>query len=107
MSSAIVILTAFFAIDWPTEPLMCADQAELRSGLIDWYQEAPQAMITNNIRLWASPKTGTWTVVMSTSNGQACTVAHGNNWGSLHVDDRHDERTYLGALLASNTANYR
>lgn len=60
---------------------VCMTTAEMQSSLIDWYGEEPVAGPSpDNTRLWVSDATGTWTLVRTLSDGNACVKATGENW---------------------------
>ncbi len=62
----------------------CMPRAEMASALIDWYGEEPVEMAmgieADDIQLWASDRTGTWTLVRYTEGSVACVVAQGFNF---------------------------
>ncbi|WP_224824250.1 S-adenosyl-L-homocysteine hydrolase [Cognatishimia sp. MH4019] len=62
----------------------CMPRAEMASALIDWYGEEPVDMAmgveTDDTQLWASDRTGTWTLVRYTEDSVACVVAQGFNF---------------------------
>ncbi len=60
---------------------VCTSAAEMQSSLIDWYGERPVAGPSqNNTRLWVSDATGSWTMVKTMADGNACVEAQGGNW---------------------------
>lgn len=60
---------------------VCMPAAELKASLIDWYGEAPVAEPTEaNQQLWASQTSGTWTMVRTMADGNACVLAQGDDW---------------------------
>lgn len=62
----------------------CMPRAEMASALIDWYGEEPVEMAmgvaSEDAQLWASDRTGTWTLVRYTEDSVACVVAQGFNF---------------------------
>ncbi|QUJ76156.1 S-adenosyl-L-homocysteine hydrolase [Sulfitobacter albidus] len=77
---------------------VCMPAAEMQSSLIDWYGEAPVAGPSqDNTRLWVSDASGTWTLVRTLADGNACVEATGENWSP----DR-DAEQLLAALEARN-----
>lgn len=68
---------------------VCMPAQEFDAALFDWYGETPQENSSQNLVLWASAETGTWTLV-SYENGIACRIDHGNGWDKkllLQVSD--------------------
>lgn len=62
---------------------VCMSQTEMQSSLIDWYGEEPvSGPAQDNMRLWVSDKTGSWTLVRSMADGNACVEAQGRNWSA-------------------------
>lgn len=60
---------------------VCMPAAELKASLIDWYGETPVDGATQDRQqLWASQRSGTWTMVRTMADGNACVVAQGENW---------------------------
>ena len=60
---------------------VCMTADEMQSALIDWYGEEPVTEPTDdNRQLWASNRTGTWTMVKTLADGNACVVAQGEDW---------------------------
>lgn len=60
---------------------VCMPTTELRVSLIDWYEEEPVAEPNKaQQQIWASPRTGTWTMVKYTTDGQACVLDQGEDW---------------------------
>jgi hypothetical protein len=68
---------------------VCMEAGELRSSLIDWYGERPvEGPSLDNMRLWVSDATGSWTLVKTVGDGDACVEAQGKNWNSnLNASD--------------------
>lgn len=62
---------------------VCMSSTEMQSSLIDWYGEEPVAGPTqDNVRLWVSNASGTWTLVRTLADGNACVEAQGTGWNS-------------------------
>ncbi|MFT6676870.1 MAG: hypothetical protein ACJAVM_003076 [Sulfitobacter sp.] len=60
---------------------VCMPAGELKASLIDWYGEQPIAEPTEkHEQLWASKQTGTWTMVKTLADGNACVIGQGDNW---------------------------
>lgn len=62
---------------------MCGDRAAIVDQLKTKYQESRQAvgLVSNNgaAELYVSEK-GTWTMLMTLSNGKSCIIAAGHSW---------------------------
>jgi hypothetical protein len=65
---------------------MCGKRADFVRALAAKYQEARRhqgvAATTNLIEVFAS-KTGTWTILITDSNGKTCILAAGTSWEDL------------------------
>lgn len=60
---------------------VCMPAGEMRAALIDWYGEAPvEGATAEDRQLWASSRTGTWTLSQKSSEGMACVIAQGTHW---------------------------
>lgn len=60
---------------------VCMPAKEMKSALIDWYGEEPvPGQREDNNRLWASDQSGTWTLVKTLADGNACVLAQGDDW---------------------------
>ena len=58
-----------------------AGRKEMKSALIDWYGEEPvPGQRDDNSQLWASDQSGTWTLVKTLADGNACVLAQGDDW---------------------------
>jgi len=66
--------------------VQCANHNQMIGLLSKKYSENPVAMGTVNsdrfMQLFVSAK-GTWTILVTKTDGQACIVAAGNNWEKL------------------------
>jgi hypothetical protein len=66
--------------------IQCAKHNQMVGFLAKKYQENPVAMGTVNddrfMQLFVSPK-GSWTILVTKTDGQACIVAAGQNWEKL------------------------
>jgi len=77
--TAIATLTAMACAASAQE--VCMSTSEMQSSLIDWYGERPASDPTSdNTQLWVSDVTGSWTLVRTLSDGNACVEAQGRNW---------------------------
>ena len=68
-------------------PAKCGDRSKLIEVLKDRYKEFPVALgisqkSTEAFEVYAS-ESGTWTVLMTMSNGLACVMAAGHSWQDL------------------------
>lgn len=76
---------------------VCMSADEMQASLIDWYGETPATEPSeDNTRLWVSDVTGTWTMVRTMADGNACVVATGDNWTPAE-----DAEKLLASLEAS------
>ncbi len=71
------------------QTLMCTDRTALLKELNGKYHEQRQGLgiAAGNrgaMEFYAS-KTGTWTIVMTMTNGNACIVAAGHSWQTMPV----------------------
>jgi len=62
----------------------CADRARIVRLLADDFRETPRGIglksYTEVIEVWASAKTGTWTLLLSNADGLSCVIASGTAW---------------------------
>jgi hypothetical protein len=68
-------------------PAKCAERDILVKGLKDKYKEIPVALgisqkNTRAFEIFASEE-GTWTVMMTLTNGQSCIMAAGHSWQDM------------------------
>jgi len=67
-----------------TAEVVCAPRAELVEKLTARYGEARQGMGMRGgesiMELWASDTTGSWSVIMTYTDGRSCIVAAGQDW---------------------------
>lgn len=80
-ASALALALGFFATSASADAQVCMTADEMQAALIDWYGETP--VDTPNERdeqIWASERTGTWTMVRYQSDGNACVLAQGDDW---------------------------
>lgn len=67
---------------------VCMSAQEMQSSLIDWYGERPvTGPSNNNSRLWVSDATGSWTLVRTLADGNACVTAQGSDWNAGNNPD--------------------
>ncbi|MDX6750928.1 hypothetical protein SH611_13990 [Geminicoccaceae bacterium 1502E] len=70
--------------------LACGKYDELRSYLADTFNEQPSSFGLNDdgtvLQLFASPGTGTWTMLTVSPAGTACVVATGRAWQDQAIE---------------------
>jgi hypothetical protein len=60
---------------------VCMPSGEMKASLIDWYGERPVSEPSENReQLWVSEQTGTWTLIKTLADGNACVLAQGEDW---------------------------
>ena len=68
-------------------PPYCHAYADVAQALADRYHEAPVSLGVqsngNLLQVFASPASGTWTVVSTSPAGLACILAVGESWESI------------------------
>ena len=71
----------------PAPRLLCHDYTEVARQLAARYEEAPVSLgLQANgdlLQVFASAKSGTWTIVSTSPSGRACVLAAGQKWESL------------------------
>jgi hypothetical protein len=87
MIGSLALATAAQAQMMPSLP--CHLYTEVARQLGASYDEAPVSLGLqsngNLLQVFASTKSGTWTIVSTTPNGLACILAAGENWEDLSV----------------------
>lgn len=88
----IALVTLLAALPWlspakaQTAGIQCAAHKQIVKLLSKKYSEAPVAVGTVNddrfMQLFVS-RAGTWTILVTKVDGQACIVASGENWENL------------------------
>jgi hypothetical protein len=79
----------------PAGPAMaqaCGDRGEIVAALAARWGESRQAIGVSEdrssvIEVYAAPSTGTWTIVVSRTDGTACMVASGEGWQATPTPD--------------------
>lgn len=75
--------------------LACGKYGELRTYLADTFNEQPSSFGLNDdgtvLQLFASPSTGTWTMLTVSPAGTACVVATGKAWQQKALTTAGDE----------------
>jgi len=86
--SMLVTALTLTAVTPASADQVCMPYYEMRAALIDWYGERHKGPVTNvNEQLWVSDVSGTWTLVKTLSDGNACVLAQGDDWmGGLDTD---------------------
>lgn len=68
----------------PAAAAPCGPREEIVTYLADKYQEvrrgAGLSSATRVVELWSSAQTGSFSILLSYSNGIACVLATGSNW---------------------------
>jgi hypothetical protein len=74
----------------PEAPLPCYDYREIARQLGAAYEEAPVSLGRqangNVLQVFASGRTGTWTILSLSPDGTACIVAVGDAWEPLRPE---------------------
>ncbi len=69
---------------------MCAMRDAMVGQLTTKYGESPQGSGLNSttkmLEIWASPATGTWTILVTDPNGTSCIMAAGKDWYNFPAD---------------------
>lgn len=81
LAASLLVASAFAQ---PADAMACLERSQMVNVLKDQHDEV-QAGVglqenTNLIEVYASPNTGTWTILMTQPTGVACIVAVGTNW---------------------------
>jgi hypothetical protein len=83
---AAILAASFCAPPANAVQIQCAKHSQIVTLLAKKYSENPVATGTVNedryMQLFVSPK-GSWTIVMTRTDGQACILAAGQNWEKL------------------------
>ena len=84
---ASVFVLPVLSTEAAASPAKCGERAKLIKALEDRYKEVPVALgisqkSTEAFEIYAS-ESGTWTVIMTMSNGVACVMAAGHSWQDL------------------------
>ena len=89
MKRVFAILTTLIATSTASfAESVCMPAPELEAGLIDWYGEAPvEGAEKATAQMWASEKTGTWTLVQYLADGNSCVLAQGDDWAPARTED--------------------
>ncbi len=70
----------------------CDDSDKVRERLARGYGESPVAVgltsLGSLVELIVSPDGGTWTLIVSTPDGQSCFLASGEGWHNLGPEPR-------------------
>ena len=83
---AVALSAAFTMSSASAVEIQCAGHKQMIGLLAKKYKEEPMAMGTVNsdrfMQLFVSPG-GTWTILVTKTDGQACIVAAGQNWEKM------------------------
>ena len=65
----------------------CAERGVIVDRLKEKYRESHRASglgtDTKMVEIWASPESGSWTILITEANGKSCIAAAGQNWLEL------------------------
>lgn len=68
----------------------CHRYDEIARQLVGRYKESPVSLGVqtngNLLQVFASPDSGTWTILSTTPSGLTCVIAAGKSWESLKLD---------------------
>lgn len=71
----------------PIAEILCAPRDEMVMRLERSFGEAPRAMgirdMDSVMEIWASDRSGDWTLVLTYASGKSCIVAMGQDWADL------------------------
>ncbi len=85
---ALALILAVLAVPASAEQF-CDTRAAVVEKLSLTYGEAPRGMGLQGkegmLEVWTSESTGSWSVVMTYTDGDACVVAVGANWVDLPI----------------------
>jgi len=91
MKSLAVALAALLSLPANAQTVSCAT----RDAVVDKLTrlgEAQAGLGLNGsgqiMEIWASRNTGTWTIVMSWSDGRSCIMSYGESWTGLIPDQQ-------------------
>lgn len=90
LSTAVISATMLLPVTLPADastPAKCGDRDSLIKLLKERYKEVPVGLgisqkSTEAFEVFAS-ESGTWTVVMTMSNGMTCVMAAGHSWQNI------------------------
>jgi len=87
MLVSLTAISSIMSFDATAATARCGDRATLMKTLKEQYKEVPVGLgisqkSTEAFEVYAS-ESGSWTVVMTMSNGMACVMATGHSWQNL------------------------
>jgi hypothetical protein len=92
-ASALTLAATARAEGPPGGRVPCSAYTEIARQLGDRYEEAPVSLGLqangNLLQVFASPASGTWTIVSTAPNGFACVVAVGEHWEHVKAKPSH------------------
>ncbi|HMR33148.1 MAG TPA: hypothetical protein PKA13_18340 [Geminicoccaceae bacterium] len=69
----------------------CHSYAEIARQLDNRYKESPVSLGVqtngNLLQVFASPESGTWTILSTSPTGTTCVIAAGKSWESLKISN--------------------
>jgi len=84
LAAALAASTAFFALPALAQDLPCAPRDEIVASITADFGEEPKAMGLQQgetlMEIFASERTGSFTVLETSPDGTSCVVAMGSNW---------------------------
>lgn len=87
MLRLLTIMVLLFAVPAHGQSSKCSKRENIIKGLSSKYGESRQSigMADNNtvVEVYASEKTGTWTITVTTASGMTCLVATGQGFENL------------------------
>ncbi len=93
--AALASLAGAFFISPAYAENLCAGRAEIINHLARQFSEIPNAIATVNerevIEVLVSPEHGSWTMIVSRSDGTSCVLAAGEDWQRLPPVPRGEE----------------
>lgn len=87
---ASVFAAIFFGLPALAQGANCGDHDAIVERLAARYGEARQNVGLNQndalVEIFASPETGTWTILVTMPTGMSCLVAAGQNWQVVEAE---------------------
>lgn len=73
-----------------TQDLACGSREEMTERLKQTFGEAQTGLglvsAAQVLEVWSSEETGTWTILMTDTDGKSCLVAAGESWKTVPVE---------------------
>ena len=80
------VFTLLLSVPASAQSISCADRESVvarLTGLGEAQSGLGLATKGQVFEIWAAPEVGTWTIVLSHSNGLSCIMAYGSGWTGL------------------------